>query len=486
MTDSRPTICYLINQNLPLANLITIIQKQEQQKPVLVVYSHELFPHEKETLVRQIPNCTLKSIADILCGKTQAWADQQASRSLTGLHKNPTIEADFARYQMDLSCRLKNNVLYDVLLDKYLKNSKQLSFFHCSGLGFHDFFWKSVGSVLIETPVLSDPAIGQQSQHFYLIDQGIDRPWLFLSPINRLHLADNCHVKKIPMPPNIASGHIHNTLADINMCVAKAIGTGVSWQPVTTIHGYRPWMSRMNRKLEICVDGYHPANYPRSYIDAYPRTAIIKTNDPISVLWFQKFGYHVAPDLRLQQPKMQLVKNAHNIHTVIVALNHAGDWSSVINRCDTDRLIMGALELAKTFPQLSIIVRAHPTMANSAHEGVGAFMRIQELIDTLKLANFSLSTVSLDTDFERGDLFISEYSQVLIDAWRLGKLGIAANLTGRASFLQTFVEMGFPEVSNNSSLISAIKQALDRPEKVLSTLRSSQKRYNLKLKEYVS
>ena len=150
----------------------------------------------------------------------------------------------------------------------------------------------------------------------------------------------------------------------------------------------------------------------------------------------------------------------------MLVLNHAGDWTALVNRSDTDILVEAFANLARARPDKEFIIRAHPTMAQAAHEGVNSIERLADFV-TKATANLSLSRAALSDDLTRGDLYLSEYSQVLLDVWAAGKLGAAVNLTGRRSFMADYEQLGFAEFTSDHDL-RALMERIDetRPELV--------------------
>jgi hypothetical protein len=167
-------------------------------------------------------------------------------------------------------------------------------------------------------------------------------------------------------------------------------------------------------------------------------------------------------------------------------LNHAGDWTALINRSDTDILIEAFVNLAKQNRNLNFIIRCHPTMIHPLHEGINSINRIKEFIEWVNLKNLSVSTASLSEDISRGDLFISEYSQVLIDILQNGKLGIIANLTNRRSFMIDYESIGFLNVNSSANLNSLLQNILNHEVKYVSIQNKAVEEYNSLLKAWLS
>ena len=172
------------------------------------------------------------------------------------------------------------------------------------------------------------------------------------------------------------------------------------------------------------------------------------------------------------------------VETIILSLNCGGDWSAIVNRSDTDLLIAAFMELAHQYLDKTFIIRPHPTLPFKEHEGEHALERMQDFIDFTGLKNVSISNVTLEQDWERGDLFISEYSLSVIDAIKLGKLGLFANLTNRRSYIQDFGDLGFYLVHNKTDLFSAVRQIMETPAKFVAEQVAAIDNYNQQLTKF--
>lgn len=227
----------------------------------------------------------------------------------------------------------------------------------------------------------------------------------------------------------------------------------------TTLHDNPVSAHRLGRPVRIFVDGYLPTNYPRTYIDALPPTEIVSA-DPFAARWFALHGRTALRAPSFIDPGYFSTNACSSpIRTVVCLLNHTGDWSALINRSDTDILAETFAQLAARHATLRFILRAHPGMDHSCHEGHGALARLAELVTRTAQPNLEFSRAPLSADLDRGDLFISEYSNTLIDAWRAGKLGLVANLTARRSFMQDFTDLGFAGVNSDAELHAALLSA---------------------------
>jgi hypothetical protein len=183
---------------------------------------------------------------------------------------------------------------------------------------------------------------------------------------------------------------------------------------------------------------------------------------------------------------MMLINTARGnpLKEIVLVLNHAGDWSALINRSDTDLLVKTFSEIAADFHNLQFKIRPHPTMATPEHEGIRSVHRIKDYITWKGIKNLSVSDSSLQNDLRNGDIFVSEYSQVLIDVFRYGKLGIIANLTGRRSFMRDYERLGFLSANSKEMLKTTIRTAVNDPMGFKKLQNEAATRYNALLKEH--
>ena len=161
-----------------------------------------------------------------------------------------------------------------------------------------------------------------------------------------------------------------------------------------------------------------------------------------------------------------------------MTLNHSGNWSSLISRSDTDGLIINFVELAKHYPSLKFIIRLHPNSDQLKGEGLGWTSRIKNQIKLIDLQNLSLSKVSLEEDWHRAQIFISEYSLSAVEALRFGKIVLFLNLTRRRSFVKDLTDLGFVELNSYDGLIEKLDYVLDNPNLVNKKLIDSIKSFN--------
>ncbi|MGC2855630.1 hypothetical protein ACM64Y_09145 [Novispirillum sp. DQ9] len=427
---------------------------------VLVVTSHEMFPAEIATLTDAGLSGDVVSFATLLSDQAQEDCDELASASLLSCLNQPLMQARYVSEFMAQSQRLKNEAILR-LLTPFLEGA---AIRHVAGIGVAGEVWKRAGSRAIPVSALPDPPYPGGPSRLTIVSAANETA-VFLSSVSRLRISEGTTVTVLPFPENFfdiatsapseARGRIFRLVKDI---------APAGWRLATTIHGYSPWMASLAPFIEIFVDGYHPPNYPRSYLDGFAPGAVFRTNDAVSAQWFTRHGRQVRGSSLVEAPFIPApVSSPARPRRVIFALNHAGDWSSLINRSDTDRLVKAAEQLARALPEMEVIVRAHPTMAYSPHEGSGSLQRLRTFIDDQALPNLELSDATLEEDFARGDIFISEYSQVLIDAWRRGKLGLVANFSGRRSFLQAYEDLGFPGVQDGQDMIREVETMTTQP-----------------------
>jgi hypothetical protein len=183
--------------------------------------------------------------------------------------------------------------------------------------------------------------------------------------------------------------------------------------------------------------------------------------------WFERFGFpvYMLPDL-LQEPAFQPVQQRQvpvKKARILLLLNHAGDWAAIINRSDTERLVIAFCELAKELPDTEFLVRPHPTATHPRHEGRYAINRIRDYVSWLGCSNLIVSQSTLEEDIRRADLCISEYSLTLINCYAQGKPALIANLTERRSLMEDYQRFGFAYVETKDALRAAIRNFVTLP-----------------------
>ncbi len=283
--------------------------------------------------------------------------------------------------------------------------------------------------------------------------------YVFVGPTRRLKLREGTKVRteRIGLLSALArgagSGFEQRILSGALKAVSEKVGKPLT--VCTTVHAYLPWFLDSSPQIRVFVDGLHTPNYPVSYGASY-RGATIVAREDCDRQWFEKCGCRVidAPAFIEPEPPAQLPADSRPIRTIGLMLNHAGDWTALIDRSDTDFTILEFVKAARQ-SGLEFRIRLHPTMATEEHEGMRSMHRVREWIEHLNIPNLSLSSGSLDEDIEWSDCVVSEYSNVLVDCLKQGKACIALNPTNRRSFL-AYLEPDLPTVSDAEGILLAI------------------------------
>ena len=238
----------------------------------------------------------------------------------------------------------------------------------------------------------------------------------------------------------------------------------------TTIHNFSIQSRFFGLKPLIFVDGLHPPNYHRSCGIFYRGYDIVRRSN-FDHPWFEanKCSVYSFPDI-INEYCINNLKdsisaiNAINIFdkskNITLFLNHAGDWSSLIERSDTDFAIESFINCALGFPDLNFSIRLHPTMATSHHEGINSRHRISKLLDSSSLPNLRLSTNSLDYELSMASICVSEYSDLVLRCISRSIKTITLNPTNRRNFLQFLIDIGLPEAKSCHDLKEFISHHL--------------------------
>jgi len=243
--------------------------------------------------------------------------------------------------------------------------------------------------------------------------------------------------------------------------------------------GMAPFVRR--EKMVIVQDAFRPTTYPPYY---YAQSFIgckKIAQDKVDFTFLSNAGLDMLPlgtVLAKKRMKEDLNIVVKEVKTVCLSLNHSGNWSSLISRCDTDGLIVLLFELSKEFEDINFIIRLHPNSDDKKAEGNGWIARVKEQVKKYNSPNVSVSNLPIEKDWERADLFISEYSLSVIDALVYGKIVLFLNTTKRVSFVRDFTDVGFVEVYSLHELSTQLQQIVADPKSAFQKLTQSSVAYN--------
>lgn len=465
MNTDRSPVVIIFNQNISINDLCEHVGSHIDTR-VILVSTHDLFPSEKEQIRRRKDDIEFLVFGDLLDDALATACDEQASKAVHAYLAEGGFRFNAVPLFTVNMTRLKNYAAHQALAAAV----PHAQFHHASGLGIDTQYWTELGSVALPPSTFGEAAapagVTESEPEFHIVSaDGVS--YIFLATLRRLTLAKAASVVTLPIPdlPQLLNGKpLEEIKAEILSRAAPHIPAGNTVAFATTIHGYQSWHGELGRPVHLFVDGYHPPNYPRSYSDSFDRDAVAVSREPVSLAWFHRHGLPVrygAPILPRMDMKRPVAPDPSRRLRVLFALNHAGDWTALINRSDTDRLVIAAAEVAKRFPSMEIVVRPHPTMVHFAHEGDNSRTRIVDFIEDLGAENCSVSNNALDDDIRQADVVISEYSQVLIDSLLAGKLGVIVNLTKRRSFMQAYEQLGFHAAESLDQLFDALARIRD-------------------------
>ena len=487
---------FVVNQNTEFEN-IRRIAIRGNMKTCLFLATHRLFPPEIESLLRYFPGSDFLTFADFLTDQEMEECDDKATKELELCLNRKSIRRNYNQQFMGLSIRNKNRIV----CKKVNSDFNIRSLYSSRGLGIDEAVWKEAGGkdlrFLVPQSVISGirkiRSMMETAGRFLkpkmvsLIRYG-NQCFVFFSPVHRLHL--EIQPKTVMFHPyRFLSFSFSETpyVQILNSFLAEIDEEEIEIVISTTIHHYEPELVNLGRPLQIFVDGFHPANYPRTYLDSYASGDFVVRN-MFDEKWFRKYGRKtITPYPFLKKDYFREVDaNRATVKTVVLLLNHAGDWTALINRSDTDNLIRAFADSAKKLQNLKFVIRLHPTMVHPSHEGKNSIRRIRKFVADCALGNLSVSEGSLREDFDRGDLFVSEYSQTLIDAFKEGKLGIIANLTNRRSFMQDYENFGFLSVRKEEPLDHCISRIVADCPSSIQKNNEAVRRYNDELEHFLN
>ena len=434
---------------------------------VLILSTHLVFPHERAAFLAALPPDTTVEFTTFAAQLDDATMAAIDAATTAQLRASPPRLGTYADHFEHVARSRKNAAVLKNLAALH----EWLSCWVDHGLGIRSDVWLVQGARPLTPRSLSarwcDTLLRQNLAMFLrrwrlpptatVVRDG-DDTYVFLSTTRRLRFRSDATLTTLPTRAALAlPGRIF---------------------AATTIHDHPAAVARLRLPLRVFADGYLPTNYSRSYLDGYGPATFVSA-EPFAALWFAACARPVAPapSFLIALPLAPAVAPPA-LATIVVLLGHSGDWSALVNRTDNDALVAATLDVARRTPQFTFILRPHPTMEDPRHEGPGARARLAAHVTAAALPHVRLSTSDLADDLARGDLFVSEYSATLIDAWRTGELGLIANLTGRRSFMQDFADLGFASVSSADALHAALLAVAGAPAAFAARQSAAASRYN--------
>jgi hypothetical protein len=230
------------------------------------------------------------------------------------------------------------------------------------------------------------------------------------------------------------------------------------------IHSFSPIQALAARRIGLPVyvlqDGYLPINYPAPLFWQYLGSTMIWWGEPARK-WGEGIGLHgavvAAQFSHTASTPVGLVRPT-TVARVLAAINHGGEWTSLISRCDVDLFANGVMESARRMPACEFRIRPHPTGCYHAHDGVNYVERLQQLIRESGLPNVRVSDQSLSADLAWAEFTVTEYSLAVLEYVAANSGGVAVfNPTGRRNFFIEFTEQGVPYAETVEELVALLQ-----------------------------
>jgi hypothetical protein len=457
---------------------------------LLILSTHHLFDKEKNDIKQSIPHKSIKFL------KFDNWNKDIESQELDLLayQENKKWINHTSIYQASYLKRiifLKNKFIFDSLQVDNLVDSRTRFTVYCSSYDLHNLgvsheFWESTNNSNIITTSrdsiafrlvkqLSSPLAIKLLVYYLraiylsftprkMLKVSSDLNYYFYNT-NRLTLINNLKRDTVWTIPFLINKKKSRLAAPIHSC-SKMISC-------------YPFIKR--NSMVVVNDAFRPTSYPSYYSAMSYVQCKIVVRDKVDASFFSNAGLELVPfNTLLPKIPMPEISSNHTkkINTICLSLNHAGDWCSYISRCDTDGPIALFVNLALELKAIHFLIRLHPNSDKTMGEGKGWSKRIKENIDYINLPNLSVSSETLEKDWVRSDLFISEYSFSVVNALEYGKIALFLNTTNRVSFMQDLTKVGFKEVNSLKELLIEIKKISADPKLAYEQLAESSIEYN--------
>ena len=214
---------------------------------------------------------------------------------------------------------------------------------------------------------------------------------------------------------------------------------------LTSMHSFsamQAWAAKqVGMPVFVFQDGYLPVNYPGSLYWQYTRCQIFFWSQSCSK-WGEAAGLHgyvISPKFSQTLNPTSHTPHRQLVTRILALMNHGGEWTSLISRCDIDLFASGIVEVARRMPLCEFWLRPHPTGRDNAHDGFNCVDRLKRLIRESGLTNVRISEQQLSTDLGWAEYVVTEYSLTLLEY-------VAANYGGVAIYNPT-QRRNFPAVS---------------------------------------
>jgi hypothetical protein len=469
---------FVINQDQSPDSLVTLC-KQNRFQSLVFLTTHHLFPFEKQVLKKVSADVKILTFSDLLTENDMCTCDEIATQILQA-EEGERVK-DYANRFYSLSRKEKNRIVQEKILELYQFSN----IYYLPGLGIDEIIWSNFGRSLkipgspvfkvsqkifsLGNRIYSKVTRINEKREISLI-QNDGKTYVFLSQLKRLRIISNIKVQTVIKKNSEFEKFQHIPDNETIFC--------------TTIHDYGSNRQNLSGKLLVFQDGYIPSNYPRSYIDMFTDSSFV-VRTMYDEMWFKTYSKKtIKPPAFIEREFFISCSPVPKKH-ILIPLNHAGDWTSLINRSDTDLLVAAIQKIAQKFPQFHFRIRTHPTMNHPAHEGIHSSLRIEQFVRSAHLDNLTTSDQSLNEDIAWADVCLSEYSQVLLDALRMGKIGMSVNLTRRRSFMQDYTDIGFFHATNIEEAITILQEIMDDVENVCARQNRAVIHYNKLLADWL-
>jgi len=495
MKNNSVDALFITNQNTDFHKIKKLVTRNGFRKSLFLT-THGLFQTEQKELSDLFPGSSFLIFSNLISDQEMEDCDNNATRDLLRRIDTESVKRNYNYFFIGLSLENKNRVILEKLRAMY----NIQSIYYSNGLGISEKVWKNSGGIPLSDPSPRFINLGIRgisrlkwaaslffSRAMISVIRHENKCFIFLSPTKRLNLKTPIESMRFSPFLYLLRSFPRFSYPDlVNAYLEKHFGGGKNIFISTTLHNYHYELSQLNWPLKIFVDGFHPANYPRTYIDSYiSGDFVVRTM--YDDHWFRKYGRNtIKPYSFLKREYFNKADTDNkSIRTVELLLNHAGDWTALINRSDTDILVQAFADTAGKLKDHQFVIRPHPTMVHPLHEGRNSLERIRKFVNNCNLNNLSISNRSLQDDFAAGDIFISEYSQTLLDIFKAGKLGIIANLTNRRSFMEDYEKLGFLAVNDTEKIYKLISLITENPIEFNKIQNNASMKYNEELNKFL-
>lgn len=499
----------IFSQNSSTSRVIKYASELQSKLPLVLLSTHRLFPTEQDEIAQKLKNPTFITFEDLLSDKEMANIDTISYKQEQQQPGRSSLSRYYKLIKINKNLTVRNNLsgLYNLKQGYILNND----------LGIHAKSWATDSNFKCSFPKIRPATKSQTSlpdlfqliakPELWLLEDQNNNRYMFVGSISRIKskLTPSSVVCNLFTQPGVFIHIVSSFLRFIpkwlfikfkqgkqNLTLSSLWKAELNWigakyqvnHLATSIHEYSNINSiikniMINEGYVVFQDGYLPDNYTSKYLNYHPgvKKFIVWDKLSSSLVKRNKLDHEISTIFHRQRILKSVINNIP-LKRIIIATSGAGDWTALKNRSDDDKLILAIVKVAKHFPNIDFIYRAHPFWTRDTHTGVNSLNRLSKYLIDSNITNIRISSQSLkysqethnlhipassfSQDIKEADLVLGEHSIAMIDAAAEGKIFASVNLSNRRDLFESFSKLGFTNLTSRNEIIQYIQKLCNK------------------------